>query len=145
MHPSKQFSAEQKEAIVRAIQEAERNSSGEIRVHIENHCNKNVLDRATQVFAELNMHKTVLRNGILIYIALQDRKLAIIGDVGINTKVPTQCWEQIKDLMLQQFKDGKLCEGICQGILEAGQHLKSFFPYQEDDVNELPDDISFQN
>ncbi len=145
MHPSKQFSVEQKEAIVRAIQEAERNSSGEIRVHIENHCNKNVLDRATQVFAELNMHKTVLRNGILIYIALQDRKLAIIGDVGINTKVPTQCWEQIKDLMLQQFKDGKLCEGICQGILEAGQHLKSFFPYQEDDINELPDDISFQN
>lgn len=145
MHPSKQFSVEQKEAIVRAIQEAERNSSGEIRVHIENHCNKNVLDRATQVFAELNMHKTVLRNGILIYIALQDRKLAIIGDVGINTKVPTQCWEQIKDLMLQQFKDGQLCEGICQGILEAGQHLKSFFPYLEDDINELPDDISFQN
>ena len=145
MHPSKQFSAEQKEAIVQAIQEAERNSSGEIRVHIENHCNKNVLDRATQVFAELNMHKTVLRNGILIYIALQDRKLAIIGDVGINTKVPTQCWEQIKDLMLQQFKNGKLCEGICQGILEAGQRLKAFFPYQEDDINELPDDISFQN
>lgn len=144
MHPSKQFSVAEKEQMIQAIREAEKESSGEIRVHIENHCSKTVLDRAAQVFAELRMHKTALRNGVLIYVALTDRQLAIIGDVGINTKVADDFWESTKELMLEQFRQGKLCEGLCRGIREVGQQLKSYFPYQSDDVNELPDDISFK-
>lgn len=145
MHPSKQFSSIEKEQIIEAIREAEKNTSGEIRVHIENHCSKAVLDRATQVFAELKMHKTTLRNGVLIYISLQDKQLAIIGDAGIHAKVDSHFWENTKNLMLEEFRQGKLCEGICRGIRETGQQLKIYFPYQKDDVNELPDEISFKN
>ena len=145
MHPSKQFTSTEKEQIIKAIQEAEKNSSGEIRVHIENHCSKMILDRAAQVFAKLKMHKTALRNGVLIYIAIQDKQFAILGDAGINTKVPPNFWDSTKNLMLELFRQGKICQGICQGIQEIGLQLKTYFPYQNNDVNELPDDISFKS
>lgn len=129
--------------MVSAIQQAEKATSGEIRVHIENHCRKNVLDRAADVFAQLKMHKTAARNGVLVYVALEDRKFAILGDVGINAKVPANFWEGIKIRMVEQFKQGQITEGIRDAVLSAGNALKTYFPYQTDDKNELPDDISF--
>lgn len=131
--------------MVAAIQEAEKNTSGEIRVHFENHCKKEVMDCALRVFTELKMHKTALRNGVLIYIALEDKKLAILGDAGINAKVPEHYWDRIKDTMIEKFKAGQICEGVCEAVLAVGQELKAFFPYHSDDVNELPDEISFKN
>lgn len=145
MSPEKSFTKEQKEAMVAAIQQAEKDTSGEIRVHIENRGKIKVLDRAADVFAELKMHKTALRNGVLIYVALLDHQLAILGDAGINTKVPSNFWDSIKNNMVEKFKQGLITEGICEAVIAAGEQLKTYFPYQEDDVNELPDDISFSN
>ncbi len=139
------FNEAQQKSIVSAIKSAELNTSGEIQVHIENTCKKDVMDRATEVFASLNMHKTKLRNGVLFYLAIKDKKFAIIGDAGINSAVPENFWTSIKDQMQTEFKQGKFTEGLCDGILKAGDQLKSHFPYQSDDVNELPDDISFSN
>lgn len=144
MSPSKYFTSEQKDAMVAAIQQAEKDTSGEIRIHFENHTRKAVLDRAAQVFAELKMHKTAQRNGVLVYVALEDHKLAILGDAGINAKVPADFWDEIKNSMVEKFKAGQVCEGVCEAVIAAGQQLKAFFPYQTDDVNELPDDISFK-
>lgn len=145
MSPEKSFTKEQKEAMVAAIQQAEKDTSGEIRVHIENRSKIKVLDRAADVFAELKMHKTALRNGVLIYVALLDHQLAILGDAGINTKVPAGFWDSIKTNMVEKFKQGLITEGICEAVLAAGEQLKAYFPYQDDDVNELHDDISFSN
>ncbi|WP_018336466.1 TPM domain-containing protein [Butyricimonas synergistica] len=145
MSPEKSFTKEQKEAMVAAIQQAEKDTSGEIRVHIENRSKIKVLDRAADVFAELKMHKTALRNGVLIYVALLDHQLAILGDAGINSKVPAGFWDSIKTNMIEKFKQGLITEGICEAVLAAGEQLKAYFPYQDDDVNELPDDISFSN
>ncbi|NVJ47816.1 MAG: TPM domain-containing protein [Cytophagia bacterium] len=138
------FSSEQKKRIKAAIEEAELNTSGEIRVHLENHCkSENVLDRAAQVFAQLKMHETEARNGVLIYMAVRDHKFAIIGDGGINAKVEEDFWDTTKEKMLARFKAGELTQGLVDGILCAGERLKQFFPYQKDDINELSDDISF--
>lgn len=145
MKPSKYFTSEQKAAMVAAIQQAEKNTSGEIRLHVENHSRKEVLDRATEVFAELKMHKTALRNGVLIYIALADHQLAILGDAGINAKVPGNFWDKIKNGMVEKFRQQQPSEGICEAILAVGEQLKSYFPYQADDINELPDEISFKD
>lgn len=138
------FSEKDQEAIVNAIKEAELNTSGEIRVHIEAHCKeKNVLDRAANVFAELGMHQTDLRNGVLFYLTTADRKFAIIGDAGINKRVPTNFWECIKNTMANKFKEGLFTEGLTEGLLLAGEQLKKHFPRATDDVNELSDEISF--
>ena len=132
-----------KKMIVDAIKEAELNTSGEIRVHIESHCKGNVLDRAAYIFKKLKIHKTAQRNGVLFYLAYKDRKFAILGDAGINSKVPENFWDDIKEKMAEKFKEGKFAEGLAEGIKESGQQLKTHFPYQSDDVNELSDDISF--
>lgn len=138
------FSSEQKKRIKAAIEEAELNTSGEIRVHLENHCkSENVLDRAAQVFAQLKMHETEARNGVLVYMAVKDHKFAIIGDGGINAKVEEDFWDTTKEKMLARFKAGELTQGLVDGILCAGERLKQYFPYQKDDINELSDDISF--
>ena len=133
----------EKEKIIQAIQLAENNTSGEIQVHIENHCKGDVLDRAAEVFAVLKMHKTALRNGVLFYIALKDHKFAILGDAGINSKTPDNFWDDIKAHLFEKFKEGKIAEGVAEGIQMAGNQLKQHFPLGKDDVNELPDDISF--
>lgn len=133
----------EKEKVVAAIKEAETSTSGEIRVHIENHCRGDHMDRAAQVFATLDMHKTELRNGVLFYLALKDHKFAILGDAGINQKVPEHFWEEIRDYMTAEFKQGNLAEGLAGGIRRAGEQLRSHFPYQANDKNELSDDISF--
>lgn len=139
------FSDIEKEAIKSAVEDAELNTSGEIRVHIENQCKGEVLDRAAQIFKQLDMHKTEQRNGVLFYLAVENRRFAILGDVGINTKVPENFWEIIKETMLLNFRDNKFTEGLIQGIEMAGEKLKEFFPYQSNDVNELSDEISFTN
>lgn len=137
------FTEEERNLIVKAVIEAEKNTSGEIQVHIEKHCKEDVLDRAAAIFATLKMHKTKLRNGVLFYLALEDHKFAILGDVGINQVVPENFWDEIKETMASMFKEGKIPEGLCEGIKKAGHQLKEHFPFQKNDVNELPDNISF--
>lgn len=143
MSIKEQFSDEQKLQIENAIRVAETNTSGEIRVHIEKHCKEDVLDRAAYIFEKLEMHKTKLRNGVLFYVAVDDRKFAILGDAGINQKVPENFWDQIKNEVIGKFKEGMFAAGLSDGIIKAGEQLKAHFAYQEDDVNELSDEISF--
>ncbi len=143
MIASKFFTPDQKQQIVAALKDAELDTSGEIRVHIENHCKKEVLDRAAAVFASLKMHKTKLRNGVLFYLAIKDHKFAILGDGGINAVIPDDFWDNIKEMMQHLFKEGEFTVGLSSGITMAGEQLKDHFPYQSDDINELDDDISF--
>lgn len=128
--------------VVQAIQEAERNTSGEIRVHLDLHTDLPHLERAKEVFAKLNMHRTQARNGVLFYVAVEDRSFAIFGDTGIDQAVPDDFWESIRDTLSAHFRAGRFAEGLAEGILQAGEALKRYFPHQDDDVNELPDDIS---
>lgn len=143
MNPSEFLSAAQKMEVESAIKQAELNTSGEIRVHIESNCKGAPLDRAAYLFQKLEMHKTELRNGVLFYLSFADHKFGILGDAGINTKVPDNFWNNIKEEMLFLFKQEKYSEGLAKGILMAGEQLKVHFPYQTDDVNELADEISF--
>jgi uncharacterized membrane protein len=137
------FTREDQQQIVEAIKKAEKNTSGEIRVHIENYKKKTVLDRAAYWFKKLAMHKTELRNGVLFYLAVDSRQFAILGDVGINRKVGNDFWIEVRDVMVEHFKKDEFTQGLSKGIEMTGEKLKVFFPYQTDDVNELPDEISF--
>ncbi len=137
------FTEENKLQITNAIRVAELNTSGEIRVHIENYCKGDVLDRAAYIFEKLEMHKTELRNGVLFYLAVKDKKFAILGDGGINAKVPEYFWESTKEMVISKLKEGLYAEALADGIIKAGEQLKEHFPYQDDDVNELSDEISF--
>lgn len=138
------FTKEQQEQIVTAIKQAEKNTSGEIKVHIDKTFKEEeVLDRAIAVFKNLKMHETELRNGVLFYLAMESRQFAIMGDVGIDEKVPEDFWDEIKEHMLAHFKQGNFTEGISEGVSMAGEQLQAHFPYQKDDVNELSDEISF--
>ena len=137
------LSEEQKTAIVDAIKFAEKESSGEVRVHIENRCKGDVMDCAAFVFEKLEMHKTELRNGVLFYLSVKDKKFAILGDAGINAVVPDGFCDNVKEVMLEEFKQNRFAEGLVKGIRMAGEKLQEFFPYQSDDVNELSDEISF--
>jgi len=145
MKPADFFTHEDKHLITEAIKGAEKDTSGEIRVHIELKCNEDVLDRAAYIFEKLQMHQTKLRNGVLFYLAIRDKKFAILGDAGINNVTPETFWDDIKETMLSFFRDQKFAEGLGQGIRMAGKELKSHFPYQRNDVNELPDEISFSD
>jgi len=137
------FSEEQIQLVVSSIREAERSTSGEIRVHIDLYCKEDVLDHAAFVFEKLNMHQTKLRNGVLFYLATEDHKFAILGDAGINQKVPENFWDEIKEETLEYFKRREFTEGLCHGIDKAGKQLKQHFPYKSNDSNELTDEISF--
>jgi uncharacterized membrane protein len=139
------FNDEEQQRIRTAIEDAERHTSGQIRVCVEKTCSENVLDRAAKYFHDLDMHKTKLRNGVLIYVATVDRKFAIIGDAGINKVVPETFWDDTKEDMLQHFKLGNLVEGIVTGLEIAGGHLQKFFPHESGDSNELSDDIAFMD
>jgi uncharacterized membrane protein len=143
MKASNFFTREQQVAIVRAIGEAEHATSGEIRVHIETSCKADVLDEAAWLFRKVGMHKTADRNGVLIYLALKDRKFAIIGDTGINSVVPLGFWDEIRDHMKNRFSENLFTEGLTEGIIMAGQQLKEHFPHSKDDINEITDTISF--
>lgn len=143
MNASTFFTREQQEAIVRAIGEAEHATSGEIRVHIETSCKADILDKAAWLFRKVGMQKTADRNGVLIYLALKERKFAIIGDTGINSVVPLGFWDNIRDHMKQRFTENLFTEGLTEGIIMAGTQLKEHFPRTRDDVNEITDTISF--
>ena len=135
---------DQQQEIIAAIRQAERETSGEIRVHIEATCPEgDPVKRAIEVFRHLGMHQTNEQNGVLFYLAHEDRKFAVLGDKGIDAKVPSDFWESTKNLMCQHFAANEYTTGLSQGIERAGQHLKTFFPRAADDTNELPDDISF--
>ena len=137
------FSKEQQSRILSSVKEAEKDTSGEIRVHIESSCKEDVLDRAAWVFDKLGMKKTAERNGVLFYLAVKDKKFAIIGDAGIHAKVPAGFWDEISALLQKNFRESRFTEGLSDGISLAGKQLKTHFPHKKDDVNELPDEISF--
>ncbi|MBR3493401.1 MAG: TPM domain-containing protein [Bacteroidales bacterium] len=136
---------EEDHRIVKAIKQAEKNTSGEIKVHIENHCKGNVEERSLFVFNRLKLNKTKLRNGVLIYLAVKDHKFAILGDEGINKVVEDGFWNDVKNLMQRRFKENRFADGLEEGIMRCGEKLKNFFPYQSDDTNEIPDNISYEN
>lgn len=137
------FSAEQQNEIREAIRKAERKTSGEIRVHVETSLDGDVMDRAAWIFKMTGMHRTELRNGVLLYLAVKDHKFAIIGDSGINAVVPENFWDSIRDHLVERFSTGKFAEGITEAVLIAGEQLGEHFPRAAGDINELPDDISF--
>jgi uncharacterized membrane protein len=139
------FNDEEQSRIRKAIEDAEKNTSGQIRICIEKKCDDEVLKRAFKYFTRLNMHQTKLRNGVLIYVATVDRKFAIVGDAGINQVVPDDFWDSTREEMLNHFKYGNMVDGIITGLKIAGEQLKKFFPHQNDDTNELPDDIAFMD
>lgn len=138
------FTPDEQQRIIDAIRQAEKATSGEIRVHVEPHCvSADPVQRAIEVFARLGMHQTKAQNGVLFYLAHVDRKFAVVGDQGIDVKVPADFWETTKDLLRTHFAAGEYATGLSQGIRRAGEQLKQYFPYASDDSNELADDISF--
>jgi len=143
MNASNFFSKEHKEDIKCAIQDAELDTSGEIRVHIELNCEGDPIARALYLFKRLKMNKTDHQNGVLIYLAVRSRKFAIVGDEGINKIVPANFWEEVKTNMLINFREEEFTKGIITSVKMVGEKLKTHFPFRRDDVNELNDDVSF--
>ncbi|MEI7960637.1 MAG: TPM domain-containing protein [Chitinophagaceae bacterium] len=137
------LSASDKQLLVQAIQTAEKTTSGEIRVFVESHLNKvDALTRAQQIFIKNKMHQTEQRNGVLLYVALEDKKLAVLGDQGIHEKVGDAYWNQQVQIMLSHFKSENYVTGLTEVILAIGEALTSHFPYdRSNDVNELSDEI----
>lgn len=138
------FTDAQKQEIVKAIQQAESVTSGEIKVHVEESCGADALQRAAVVFQKLHLKNTALKNGVLIYIAVKDRKFAILADEGIHKKAPENFWEEIKEGMQNEFSKGRFFEGLLQGIQQSGEQLHHHFPISIGDRNELTDEISFE-
>ena len=139
------FTKEQQTLIRNAIKEAEASTSGEIRVHIETSLSEDVLDRAAWIFNKIGMHRTEERNGVLFYLAVGNRKFAVIGDGGINARVPDEFWNDIRSVIEKYFSEEKFAEGLVEGIIMTGSQLKEYFPHKASDINELPDDISFDD
>jgi uncharacterized membrane protein len=137
------FDKEQRDDIHQAILNAELDTSGEIRVHIETTCTGDVMDRAAFIFKQMGMHKTEKRNGVLFYLAVKNRRFAVIGDTGINAVVPEDFWDDLKRILLNNFRENRFTEGLVESIDKVGEKLKTNFPYQTGDVNELSDEISF--
>ncbi len=139
------FTADEKQQLVEAIQKAEQRTSGEVRLFIESKCRfMDAMDRAKEIFLQLGMDKTELRNATLIYLAVDDHQVAVLGDEGIHQKVGAQYWKEEVAKMLQKFRAEKLVDGVCVAITDLGEALQHHFPYNSDtDKNELPDDIIF--
>lgn len=136
------LTAKEEQEIIEAIRMAEQNTSGEIRVHLERHASPNPFDRATEVFHYLKMDNTKLQNGVLIYVAIDDRNFVIYGDKGINDVVDDDFWDCTKNVMQDHFKAGNFKQGIVEGVLKAGEQLETHFPWDHGDLNELSDTIS---
>lgn len=132
----------EEQAVVEAIRVAEQATSGEIRVHIEKTTSMAAFDRALEVFHLLKMDETQLKNGVLIYVAVKDHAFAICGDQGINDRVPEDFWESTKNVMAAHFKNGNFKQGLIEGITSAGEQLRTYFPCETDDTDELTNEIS---
>lgn len=132
----------EEQEVVNTIRLAEKNTSGEIRVHIEKNTSVDAFQRATEVFHLLKMDETTLKNGVLIYLAVEDKTFVICGDKGINDVVPNDFWDCTKEIMANHFKTGNYAQGLIDGIFRAGEQLQKYFPYRDDDKNELPNEIS---
>jgi uncharacterized membrane protein len=139
------FSAEEKEKILSAIQKAERTTSGEIRIYVENHCRfVDAIDRAAEVFYSLKMDQTAYRNATLVYVALKDRQMAVFGDEGIYSKTGKEFWNEAVKKMIKNFNKENYAQGITEVVEQIGAALTHHFPYDAStDKNELPDDIVF--
>ena len=125
-----------------AVRQAEERTSGEIRVHLDDTIVDDVLDHAAFVFEELGMHRTKDRNGVLIYVSVAERRAAVVGDAGINARLPDGYWNETLSVILEQFKADRYAEGLCMGVQRLGEQLRAHFPREADDRNELNDDIS---
>ena len=143
MRPEDFLTADQQKTVVDAVRSAEKGTSGEIRIHIESECDTDPIKRAEEIFGKLGMHRTVLRNGVLIYVACNTMVFSIIGDKGINEVVPENFWEDVIRIMSVRFREGLFTEGLSEAVAASGEKLKAFFPYNSDDINEQPDEISF--
>ena len=143
MRPEDFLTADQQKTVVDAVRSAEKGTSGEIRRHIESECDTDPIKRAEEIFGKLGLHRTVLRNGVLIYVACNTKVFAIIGDKGINEAVPENFWESVIRIMSARFREGEFAEGLAAAVKAAGEKLKVFFPISSDDINEQPDEISF--
>ena len=143
MKPEKFLTAEQQETVVAAVRLAEKGTSGEIRIHIDADCNGDPVKRAEEVFVKLGMHRTELRNGVLIYLACNSKVFAIIGDKGINDIVPEGFWDDVASCMSTHFRSGDFTGSLSQATVMIGEKLKVYFPYKDNDINELPDEISY--
>lgn len=133
---------EQKRTIAEAIQQAESLTSGEIRVHLDRFGSNNPMEKATKTFERLGMTRTKERNGVLIYLCFSKHQVAILGDRGIDEKVPEGYWNEIYLLLVDHFKKADYTEGICQAVLKVGEKLSAFYPHRTDDVNELSNELS---
>lgn len=143
MAASKFISDADKSLLVKEIESAELNTSGEIRVHIESKCHSDPISRAITVFNSLKMYKTKERNAVLIYIAYESKKLAIIGDAGINSKVPEGFWDDVKEVLVSHFASNQIVDGLRIAIRMTGDKLRDYFPHKTDDINEQSNEISF--
>ncbi len=137
------FSKDEEGRIIATIKEAEKQTSGEIRVHMERDYQGSILGAAHRTFLALGMDRTKERNGVLIFIVPDRHDFAIYGDRGINAKVPENFWEEVRNVMQEHFRKGMFAEGVCQGVQRAGEKLKAVFPWQRGDKNELADEISY--
>jgi uncharacterized membrane protein len=144
LFPKKRFFNQKEEkALIEAIRQAEKNTSGEVRVHLESKTGDlTAFERALVVFQELEMHQTELRNGVLFYLAAQSHQFSIVADEGINEVVPDDFWENIKENLQAEFAQKRFAEGIIEAIQTTGEQLKNHFPFSGDDQNELPNEIS---
>ncbi len=138
------LTASEKEEIQECIRLAELKTSGEIRVHIDKKCDSDPFEKAITIFNKLKMYQTRDRNGVLIYISFSDRKLAIIGDEGINHVVPSDFWESTKNELIFRFKRNEFAQGIIDAVNEAGKQLQNYFPLKSDDKNELSNEITIE-
>ena len=136
------LSADEEQEIVNAILEAEKNTTGEIRVHLESKSPEDHFSRAKHLFHQLKMDNTRERNGVLLYIAVEDHKFVILGDKGIDDVVPDNFWNNTRDIIQDHFRHHRFKQGIVEGIIQAGHELKVHFPWHSGDTNELSDEIS---
>ena len=137
------FTKEEQQRIIDKIREVETKTSGELRVHLARNAGEPILQDAVRAFQRLGMQKTAARNGVLIFLVPKRHRFAIVGDEGINEVLPPHFWEEVVEEAERRFRQGEFLEGVCQAIDRIGEHLAAHFPYEEDDVNELPDELSF--
>ncbi len=136
---------EQRHRIADAITAAERLTSGEICVHATPHCNGNVMDAAARAFNRLRLYRTERRNAVLIYVVYIDRKLAVLGDTGINAVVPDGYWDDVVARLAARLAGGHATDGLCEAIADIGHKLESFFPANRNDVNELSNEVTYSD